>query len=162
MSMTARLVIALAAVLALLAGGWKAYTMGRADGRALEREAMTTKALKATQEAQAEEQKRAAQVQKVANETHEALARARADADAAAGAGYRLRQQLARITASCRATPSDTATAAPGAPAEPAADLLADVQRRLDEAQDRIARFADESHAAGSACQRIHERLTKD
>lgn len=159
MSMTARLVMVLAAVLALLAGGWKAYSMGRADGRALEREAMAQKVIEATAAARTEEQQRAAHAQKVANETHQALARARADADAAADAGHRLRQQLARITASCRAAPSDSATATPSAPAEPAADLLADVQRRLDEAQDRIARFADEAHASGSACQRIHEGL---
>ncbi len=159
MSMTARLVMVLAAALALLAGGWKAYTMGRADGRDLERTAILKTVIDAASAARAEEQQRAAQAQKVANETHQALARARADADAAAGAGYRLRQQLARITASCRAAPSDPATATPGTPAEPAADLLADVQRRLDEAQDRIARFADEAHTAGSACQTIHEGL---
>ncbi len=159
MSMTARLVMVLAAALALVAGGWKAYTMGRADGRDLERVEMLKLVSEATKAARTEEQQRAAQAQKVANETHEALARARADADAAAGAGLRLRQQLARITASCRTAPSDSATAAPGTPADPASDLLADVQRRLDEAQDRIARFADEAHASGLACQSIHEGL---
>ncbi len=159
MSMTARLVMVLAAVLALLAGGWKAYSMGRADGRALEREAMAQKVIEATNAARTEEQQRAAQAQKVANETHQALARARADADAAADAGHRLRQQIAILTASCRAGPGDSATAAPGAPAESTADLLANVQRRLDEAQERIARFADEAHASGLACQRIHEGL---
>lgn len=159
MSMTARLVMVLAAVLALAAGGWKTYTTGRADGRALEREAMAQKVIEATTAARTEEQQRAAKAQKVANETHEALEHARADAYAAADAGHRLRQQLARITASCRATPGDSAPATPGTPAEPSADLLADVQRRLDEAQDRIARFADEAYASGSACQRIHDQL---
>lgn len=157
--MTARLVIVLVAVPALVAGGWKAYTTGRADGRALEREAMAQKVIEATAAVRTEEQQRAAQVQKVANEIHQALARARADADAAAAAGHRLRQQLARITASCRTTPSDSATATPGTPAEPTANLLANVQLRLDEAQDRIARFADDAHASGLACQRIHDGL---
>ena len=158
MSTTARIAAALFLVLALVAGAWKAYSMGRADGRTLEREAMTAKALKATQDARTKEQERAAQAQKVAHETQQALSRARADADAAAAAGRRLRQQLASYSG-CRAAPSDPGPATPGHPAEPAPDLLADVQLRLDEATDAIARFADESHASGLACQRIHEKL---
>jgi hypothetical protein len=34
------------------------------------------------------------------------------------------------------------------------------VQRRLDEAADRIARHADEARAAGLACERAYGALT--
>lgn len=158
MSGAARLAAALLAVLAMAAGAWQAYSIGRSDGRALERETMAAKVIEATEAARAEEQHRAAQAQKVADETHQALARARADADAAADAGRRLRQQLASY-ARCRAAPGDPGVASPGNPAASTVDLLADVQRRLDEAADSIARFADEAHASGMACQRIHEGL---
>jgi hypothetical protein len=33
------------------------------------------------------------------------------------------------------------------------------VQRRLDDAADQLARFADASHTAGLACQRSYEAL---
>lgn len=112
--------------------------------------------LAAVQAARAEEQRRTQAVQEIAHETDAALARARADHAAAVGAGQRLRQQLAAAhAAACRAAPAGA-----GLPAAAAGDLLADVQRRLDEAADAIAQHADAASAAGAACQRSYEALT--
>lgn len=106
------------------------------------------------------EQRRIQETQKAADEAKQALTRARADAAAAADAGQRLRQRIAALaTASCAAS-GDPAAAGSSTAAHAAADLLADLQRRLDEATDSIARFADESHASGAACERIHNALT--
>jgi hypothetical protein len=118
-------------------------------------------ARQAEAEARAEEQRRTAEVQKVADETRIALERARLDADSAADAGRRLRTQIATLTASCRAASSDSGTAIGGQATDATADLLADVQRRIDEATDRIAAHADAATAAGTACQRSYEALMR-
>lgn len=77
---------------------------------------------------------------------------ARAAADDAAG---RLRVQYAAALASrCPAAPASTA-AGGSPPAGSAADLLADVQRRLDEAAGELAAFADRARVAGLACERV-------
>ena len=96
----------------------------------------------------------------VANEHQTQIAQARADADAATSAGERLRQRVAELAAGCRGTSNGAAVAVAGPPARSGADLLADVQRRLDEAADRIARHADEARAAGLACERAYGALT--
>ena len=111
--------------------------------------------------ARAEEQRRSAELQKVANEATHALDRARADAAAAAAAGQRLRDRLATVASACRAGPGDPVPAAPGPAASSPADLLAYVQRRLDEAADGIARHADAAGAAGRACERAYDSLTR-
>lgn len=103
--------------------------------------------------ARIEEQRRIAALQEVVNETESKLARARADADAARSAGDRLRQRLAELRGTCGRAAGDTAVATGGGSADAAGDLLADVQRRLDDAADELARFADAAHAAGLACE---------
>lgn len=110
--------------------------------------------------ARSEEQRRARALQGIINDTEQKLAIARDDAAAAADAGQRLRAQLAAVTAGCRRSSTHPATATAGAPAVATSDLLADVQRRLGEATDRIARYADEAHGAGSACERSYRALT--
>lgn len=111
--------------------------------------------------ARAEEQRRAEEAQKAIDEANETVARARADADSAVTAGERLRAQIAALTSSCRAAAGNPGSADSGPPADATADLLADVQRRLDEATERIAGFADRAHAAGTACERIHDGLNR-
>lgn len=118
-------------------------------------------AREAEQNARAEEQRRIEALQGAIHEAEQNLARARADAAAAATAGDRLRQRIAALTGACRAAPGHSATAKPGPAADATADLLADVQRRLDEAADAVARHADESRASGLACQRSYEGLTR-
>lgn len=110
--------------------------------------------------ARSEEQRRARALQGVINDTEQKLAIARDDAVAAADAGQRLRTQLATVTASCSRGARHTASAKAGAPAVATHDLLSDVQRRLGEATDGIARYADQAHAAGAACERSYRALT--
>lgn len=118
-------------------------------------------AREAVEAARAEEQRRTDEVQKAADEALEALERARADAAAASTAGQRLRDRIAAITAGCRAAPGHPSPASGGPPADATADLLANVQRRLDEAADGVAGFADRAHAAGRACERGYDALTR-
>lgn len=130
-------------------------------GHATQVAEMERLARQAVTEARAEEQRRAAALEVAINETEDQLARARADNDAARDAGERLRNQIAAITARCRAATTGTGTAQAGPATGTTADLLADVQRRLDEAADGIAGFADRAHAAGSACERIYLEMKK-
>lgn len=121
--------------------------------------AMERGAREAIEAARTEEKRRTADVQKVADETQQALEQARADADAAADAGRRLRAQLAAVASACSRGAGNPSAASAGPPAQATSDLLADVQRRLDEATDRIARFADQAHAAGYACERASDAV---
>lgn len=156
-----------ALALAVLAG-FQTYRLateraGHARTRAehaLEITALATAAREAEAAARAEEQRRTAEVQKAADEADQALDRARADADAARDVGQRLRDRLATLTAACRVGPGDPAAAGSGQTADATARMLADVQRRLDEAQDRIAQHADQARTAGLACQRLYNALT--
>ena len=87
------------------------------------------------------------------------LAQAKADAVAAVDAGSKLRARIAALTANLKAG-ADTATADQRKAANTAADMLARVQLRLDQAADGIAGFADQSHLAGIACERSYEAVT--
>lgn len=117
-------------------------------------------ARRATEAARTEEKRRTVAVQKVADEAYQSYARARADAAAAVDAGQRLRHRIATLAAARCGGPSDPASAGGGAPADATAGMLADVQRRLDQAAERTARFADDAHTAGLACQRIHDEVS--
>lgn len=128
---------------------------------AKEREGHERNTRLAVEAARAEEQRRTTAVQEIADETKAKLEVARADAADARDAGERLRQRVAQLTTAIgRATAGKPAATGPGAPTQTTADLLADVQRRIDEATDTIAGFADQSHAAGLACERSYDALT--
>lgn len=128
---------------------------------AKDREGREKAAREAVEAARKEEQRRTEAVQGIADETQKKLDGALADADAARDAGERLRQRVAQLTAALgRAGASQPAAAGPSAPAEATADLLADVQRRVDEATDTIAGFADHAHTAGLGCERSYDALT--
>jgi len=114
----------------------------------------------AVEAARTEETRRYAALQEIARETEQSLDLARADAAAAATAGERLRQRVAEVTAACRRPAGDPGSTDAGPAADTTARVLADVQRRLDEATDRIARQADEARAAGLACERAYGALT--
>lgn len=114
----------------------------------------------AEQTARSEEQRRAAAIQEIADETLAELEQARADVAAAADAGERLRQRAAALAARCGG-PAGGAAPAEGGPAAPAAGtLLADVQRRLDQAAGELAAHADAAGAAGRACERAYGTLS--
>jgi hypothetical protein len=111
--------------------------------------------------ARLEEQRRARALQEVIHDTESKLSRARADAARAADAGRRLRQRIDEITAACRGGGAgDSGFADAGQATDAAGFVLADVQRRLDEAADAIAGFADRAHAAGLACERSFDAMT--
>jgi chromosome segregation ATPase len=123
------------------------------------REEMARRSAAAAQAQQMETDRRLRELQEVIDEAKKREAAARGDAAAAADTGRRLRQQLAALTASCRAASADTNTAPAGPSAESTERLLADVQRRLGEATERIAGFADAAHGAGLTCERAYDAL---
>ena len=110
--------------------------------------------------ARTEEGRRFAALWETLNETKAALDRAQADAAGAVDAGVSLRRRIAALTAGCRASASDPAPAGSGPSADTPADLLADVQRRLDAAADGIAQHADAARIAGRTCERAYDALT--
>lgn len=121
---------------------------------------MERTAREATSAARIESERRLYQTLEIAHETENRLARARADAAASAAVGHRLRQQITALTATCGGGGTrDSGSSTTGEAADATSDLLADVQRRLDDASDRIAAFADQAHIAGLACERIHNGL---
>jgi hypothetical protein len=156
-----RWLIGLAAIAAavLAFNTWRAHLVAEADqaGYARALAEYTAQDLQAVNAARAEEHRRAQALQGVIDATESTLARARADHAAAVAAGQRLRAQLdaARCGTGRGAAASGTSPST-----QPAADLYAGVQRRLDEAADGIARHADESRIAGLACERAYSSLT--
>ena len=156
-------------VAALLAVGLQTYRLAseqaaHADTRAqhaghiadLERDAR-----EAVLAARTEERRRTEEVQKAADEAHQALERARADAAAAADAGQRLRDRIAAITATCGRAVSDPGSASGSAPAVATADLLADVFSEMERAGRAMAEEADRRGIAGAACERSYDALTR-
>ncbi|SNS52910.1 Protein of unknown function [Sphingomonas laterariae] len=151
----------------LIAGAWayadhRGYQRGADDVRAewgAASLAAATKALNGERANRAEEARRhAAQMEAVEAHAQE-MDGARRDAAGAVAAGDRLRAQIGGIIAACR-TASNPAPAGGGAAAGSALDLLPELQRRLDEAADAIARHADAARAAGRACERSYDALT--
>lgn len=82
---------------------------------------------------------------------------ARDDAVTAGAAGERLRAQVRNLTLSLASR--DPGATGSSEAANATIDLLADVQRRSDEAADAIARYADEAAVAGRACEASYEAL---
>jgi hypothetical protein len=113
----------------------------------------------ANQRERATENRRQDEERKATDEAAELRAKVSAANDAAASVGRRLRDAQSAAVAGLRTCQSD-ATATASTSADASERVLADVQRRLDEATDRIARFADESRVAGLTCERIHDSLT--
>ena len=155
--------IALAIALgALTLAAWDSARLKRADAAGYKRAQSEYQAreLAAVNAARAEEARRTAAVQKEADHARQDLTRAQADAAAAADAGQRLRAAIAAARRSCPAA-SGAPAAVGSPPADPAEGVLADVQRRLDEAADGIAAHADAARIAGQACQRAYNALTQ-
>lgn len=163
--------MAWAAVVAVLVGllGWQTVRLAneqREHAETVEQHAteLTKRertARQAVEDARTEEQRRTKAAQEIADETQAQLDQARNDADAARTAGERLRQRVAALTASLgRGACKEPGAAGASPPAQATEDLLERVQRRLDEAADGIAGFADQAHAAGSACERSYDALT--
>lgn len=84
--------------------------------------------------------------------------KASADAVANAHTGKLLREELTRARR-CTAPPEVATTINRSEATGPAIDLFDYVQRRLDEATDTIAEYADAAGIAGTACERSYERV---
>lgn len=155
MSLRPWLYIAMAGTLVLGFFAWRESE--REIGRQEMREQHAAQALQESDRRRAEEQRRAKQHQEIVNEARKQADRARLDAAAARTAAGRLQAELAAYRG--RACPNP-ATDSGGQAAGATEGVLADVQRRLDEAADRIAEFADQSRIAGLACERKYDALT--
>lgn len=93
---------------------------------------------------------------------HEKAERDRADLAGADRLAERLRLHAARLAASCdRPTQGDPAPG-PSQAASAPGDLLAELFGRSQAAAREFAEFADRAHAAGLACQRIHEAVSQE
>ena len=90
------------------------------------------------------------------------ITKARADATTAGSSAERLRQRfaaLAAATASRGACTADPAASAGSPTTTASADLLSDVQRRIDAAAGLIAAYADAARPAGLLCERDYDAL---
>jgi hypothetical protein len=137
----------------------------RAD-RATERADLTAQALAATARERATEQRWSTAYGQAATDAAAQLDRARRDADLARTAGNSLRARAAHYASLCAAPAGpQPGPGAPAAPAGPPAShpglVLADVLGRLDAAGRELAALADARGAAGTACERAHDALTR-
>ena len=147
---------AAAAIAGLVLGGvlaWnvQAWRLGNdlADLKTAHATALADAVQKARQKEQ-ELQDAADQAQREAKAIRERLDAA--DSRAAAAA-QRLRNAISTTSACEAASTTDERRAA-----DQAANLRADVSRRIDEAAGVIGRFADEANQAGLTCQGLYER----
>lgn len=90
----------------------------------------------------------------VQRNAQEKLDAAAADAAAANDAASRLRERVAELSRRPAACPAATGG---GEAADAAGDLLADVSRRLDQAADELAEFAERAAVAGMACEAAYD-----
>lgn len=112
-----------------------------------------------TEKARAEEQRRSLKFQEAQNYAEISRKDALADAARARTSSERLRIYADQLAASCAA--SNPAPAASSPPADTPGDLLADMQRRIDEAAGIIAQYADESRISGKLCEQSFDALTQ-
>lgn len=130
---------------------------------AQERQANAKAVADAAENARQDERQRYEAQKEIADEANRQKDNALEQLDGARAAGDSLRAQLARaraLLAACGAG-KDSNAADGGAATDKTADLLADVQRRLDQAADGIGGFADRAFIAGTACERSYDALTK-
>lgn len=103
--------------------------------------------------------RRTAAVQKEVEDARKKVDALESAAADAADAGGRMRDELAAARA--RACTVNPATADGGASAEATERVLAELQRRLDAAQERVAAYASKAALAGTTCERSYDALTK-
>lgn len=138
-------------------GEARIYAKWRAETVARQQMAIKAQASNAT-----ETQRRLLAQAKVIDEQAQSLAQALADNADLRSVGQRLRAaQAAAIASRGRGPASDPTPSSGSAPTDPSSDLLADVQRRIDEATDGVAGFADAAHIAGLGCERSYQALTR-
>ncbi|TWI52965.1 uncharacterized protein DUF2514 [Pseudomonas duriflava] len=117
--------------------------------------------LRATEEreARAKEQARQAEIEKIRTDAQQQIQAAEADARDADAASERLRKQADRLAQSVRSCSSDTGTTNGSETRPDPSVLLANVLSRIDERAGELAKEADRTRAAGSACERAYDSI---
>lgn len=155
------------AAAALFGYGAHKHSAGVNEGKAAvqqawdhERAAQMEAAASAANAYRAEEQRRSTAQQEIAHEADKFNEKARTARAAADAAAVSLRDRFTAVASGCGRPTSDS-TAAPASPAASSpGDLLAYVQRRIDDAAGELAGYADAAAGAGLACQRAYSTLT--
>jgi len=145
---------------ALLA--YSAYAAGYAEGKAATTGRQAVAAVAGSEVNRAEGERRLGAQQGVIQDADKSTLQAHADSGTADHAAAGLRERTVATAARCHSAPTDPTPAEPGPPASAPGDLLADVQRRLDEAAGELAAYADSARIAGTACERSYDALTPD
>ncbi|KKL38636.1 hypothetical protein WR30_11300 [Burkholderia contaminans FFH2055] len=147
----------LAVIVAAIVGLAGGYFKGHADGVRTTTAATQKAQIDAVTAARAEEQRRTAAQQEIANDANQQRTSALADAFAARAAAGSLQQRVDQLVAAARHP-----AAAAGSPAAGnALDLLADVLGRSDETSGELAAIADQRGIAGQQCERDYDTLTE-
>ena len=160
------LALALVAALALCGWQWRAATSARAETAAVAlafadyREAQERNTRLALEQQRAEKARADKLRQEALDAEYLARLAAQADADRLRGTAGQLQRYAADLAASLGAASRDPAAASGSAPAGGAADLLAQLSGRLDEAAERIALHAAAAARAGQLCERSYDALT--
>lgn len=128
-------------------------------GRSADRARAAEAAASASEAYRAEESRIRAEQKGITDEADQQAVRLADDRRAAPAVNQRLRDAQSATAARSCATAGDPRPPGPGPAASTPADLLAYVQSRLDEAEDRIVDFADDSSLAGITCKRSYDAL---
>ncbi len=113
----------------------------------------------ASQELLARYQSQTESLQKEADNAKHQRDKAQADASANADTGRRLRTELSAARARSCPFSKDTTAVNGSQAAGTAINMFDYVQRRLDEAADGIAEYADQAAIAGRACERSYDAI---
>lgn len=147
------------AALALLVWGYgkRERLAGRDEGRTEVLARWQAATDKQREVDQAERDRRERGIQEAVDAARTQAEKDRAAAAAAGAAADRLRDAYAAALKRC-----GNSAATPGSsPADATDSVLADVQRRIDEAAGELAAVADTRYTAGRACERTHDALGK-
>lgn len=156
-------------VLALVTAlGAASYHRGAVSGRAevqaawaVERAALLSSAVQASEQSRQIENQRARAAQEIETNAQASKQAIRAAADSAVVAGNRLRDRAASLASACRSPAGDTAAAPTSAAAASAGPVLTDVLGQLVETAQQLAAVADERAVAGSACEQAYDSLMR-
>lgn len=154
----ALLLVALVALVA--AWQWREATAAAA-GRDAANSALRAaqQSLNQSNEARAEETRRADRLQEALNVAHTERQAVEASARRAVAADVSLRGELARLAARARAAAQDPAAADEREAAVAAVPVLTELLGRCNERRTELAQYADDARVAGKLCERAYDAL---
>ena len=129
-----------------------AWTLAQADATAAA--LAQTAQFRATEQAWQDKQK------EINDDAEKRLAQVRADATLADASAGRLSVRVTALVAQARTAAANPPAVGASAPASDPIGMLAELQRRADEAAGIYARIADERGAAGSTCEREYDAVS--